>query len=171
MNQSLKIQMNWKYCRAMFKLALYFFVVLYQSIFFQCQNHQFDVEWDQKLMKIDKAFKCGIENKYKKGSKARVINGKMATNIRYPWMAEILRLVFNPKESDQRGTESYTGTGSIISHKAILTAAHNLCHWPIEEKEKLCCWLEVLDGKEECIGLGVNGLSSTAGDFVVGNSG
>ena len=118
----------------MFKLALYFFVVLYQSIFFQCQNHQFDVEWDQKLMKIDKAFKCGIENKYKKGSKARVINGKMATNIRYPWMAEILRLVFNPKESDQRGTESYTGTGSIISHKAILTAAHNLCHWPIEEK-------------------------------------
>ena len=118
----------------MIKLILYLLVAFFQFALIQCQNDQFDAEWNQKLINIDKAFKCGIENKYKKGSKARVINGKMATNIRYPWMAEILRLVFNPKESDQRGTESYTGTGTIISHKAILTAAHNLCHWPIEEK-------------------------------------
>ena len=113
------------------KLALYLFVVLYQSIFFQCQNHQFDVEWDQKLINIDKAFQCGIENRYKKGSTARVINGKIATNIRYPWMAEILRLAFYPKQSGQPGFEniqSAVGTGSIISHKAILTAAHNLCN-------------------------------------------
>ena len=117
----------------MIRFVLCLSLSLYQFALFQCQNDQFDVEWDQKLENIDKAFKCGIENRYKQGSKARIINGKVATNIRYPWMAEIVRFVFYPKDSGMSGIDTYGGTGSIISHKAILTVAHNLCNRLIDK--------------------------------------
>ena len=117
-------------------ISFFFCLSLFQFTFVQCQNDHFDVEWDQNLIEKDVDFKCGIENKYQKGSTARIVNGEMATNKRYPWMAEVLLLIF--ERGSSLSTINYKSTGSIISDKAILTSAHNLCHFPVDDDDALC---------------------------------
>ena len=107
----------------MFNIAICIQLIFHQSIFVQCNIDWIDAEWDEKMMQ--KGLKCGIENKYEKAQMSRVINGRRTSNIKYPWLAEVVRIVYNPFQNMHR--ESIGGTGSVISHKAILTAAHNLC--------------------------------------------
>ena len=63
--------------------------------FTHCQNDKFDVQWDQTLSKDDQGLKCGIEkNKNKAPSSARIINGDLIHDARYPWMAQIVDILF-----------------------------------------------------------------------------
>ena len=96
--------------------------------FTQSQNDKYDVQWDQTLSKDDQDLKCGIEkNKNKAPSSARIINGDLTTDTRYPWMAQIVNLLFY---SNNTGNSEFECSGSVISGKAILTAAHCLCRQP-----------------------------------------
>ena len=113
----------------MSKITSSFLLLAYSLTYFNCQ---IDFAWDQKLRLKDNDFKCGIENKFIQQSSARIINGKRTTNIRYPWMADILLVVRKISINDDI-FKQYHGTGSIISDKAILTAAHVLCLGPYKD--------------------------------------
>ena len=96
--------------------------------FTQSQNDRYDVQWDQTLSKDERGLKCGIEkNKNKAPSSARIINGDLTTDTRYPWMAQIVNLLFY---SNNTGNSEFECSGSVISGKAILTVAHCLCRQP-----------------------------------------
>ena len=84
-----------------------------------------DFPWDKRLRLMNEEYKCGIENKYKDTGTVRIINDKRTSNTRYPWMAEILRVV----EYRGKQLEAFGG-GSIVSDKAILACAHVLCMRP-----------------------------------------
>ena len=107
----------------MVKVLIHLIILLHRILFIQSQ---IDFEWEQtiRLRLKDEKFKCGIENKYKHMSKARMINGAETTNIRYPWMAQIY--IFIPKTKGTLEFASICG-GSIISEKSILTNIHCVC--------------------------------------------
>ena len=111
----------------MIRIQLYFFAMFRHLIFIQSQVEDFDVTWDQELMANDQDLKCGIQDKYTAESSARVINGKMVRAEKYAWKAEILHLIFYSNNTIKTGSVC---SGSVISEKAILTAAHCLCRNP-----------------------------------------
>ena len=104
----------------MLRIVVDLLLLLYQGVISQSQ---IDFDWDHKMMMKDLDYKCGIENKFKSEStvsskaESRIINGKRISNVRYPWMTEVLLLI--PKSD---GTPEFTGlgVGSIISDKSIL---------------------------------------------------
>lgn len=83
-----------------------------------------DEAWDRKMRIKDKDFMCGIENKYKKLTKSRVINGRLTNNIRYPWLVEHIRVFYT---SDGKTKQAGRCGGTIVSDKSYLTAAHCVC--------------------------------------------
>ena len=105
----------------MLEIVFHSLILLYNCVSIESQ---IDFEWDKKLIAIDKEYKCGIENKFRKRTSSRIINGLFTDNFKYPWMAEILLMII---KSDGTHEFSGTGAGSVISDKSILTAAHNLC--------------------------------------------
>ena len=113
----------------MLEIVFHSLILLYNCVIIESQ---IDFEWDKKLkMRIkDKDYKCGIEDKFRKKSSSRIINGLETSNFQYPWMAEIF---FMTIKSD--GTIGVTGhgAGTVISDKSILTAAHNLCLRPYNQ--------------------------------------
>ena len=62
----------------------------------KCDSVKFDDQWDDKLIEKDANFKCGVANKFQTGPNARIINGKRIKNQKYPWVAELARVVFYP---------------------------------------------------------------------------
>lgn len=90
-----------------------------------------DEKWDEKLQLINENFKCGIENKYMNLAKARVINGRETSNIRYPWIVEIIRVNRPSKRLPVDGKNWLKGPsqcgGSIISRTSINITNHSLC--------------------------------------------
>ena len=106
---------------------------MFQCAFIVCQ---IDFEWDEKMVKKNADYRCGIENKFKPpkakdtangdpaNGQSRVINGRITSNIRYPWMAEVYHF---RQTVDGLKRKLYSGGGSVISDKAIITAAHVLC--------------------------------------------
>ena len=109
----------------MFSAQLCLLLILTHIRFTQSQVDKFDVQWDQILSKDDQDFKCGKE--HKAHASARIINGDLIPDTKYPWMAQILNLLFY---SNNTGNYVYRCSGSVISEKAILTAAHCLCRQP-----------------------------------------
>ena len=109
----------------MFSVQLCLLLMLTHITFTQSQNDKFDVQWDQILSKDDQDLKCGIE--FKARSSARIINGDLIPDTKYPWMAQIVNLLFY---SNNTANYAYRCSGSVISEKAILTAAHCLCRQP-----------------------------------------
>ena len=86
---------------------------------------EIDLKWDEKMQIIDKDYKCGIENKYQQFNKARVINGKVTSNVKYPWLVEIVHLIRKVLPNGKVEHERCGGT--IVSDKSILTAGHCVC--------------------------------------------
>ena len=76
-----------------------------------------DLKWDEEMQRIDPDFKCGIENKYEKSAKSRIINGIETSNIKYPWMVEIVHITQKvPPNGEVDGTRC---GGTIVSDKLI----------------------------------------------------
>lgn len=109
----------------MFSVQLCLLLMSTHITFTQSQNDKYDVQWDQILSKDDQDLKCGIEVKAR--SSARIINGDLIPDTKYPWMAQIINLLFY---SNNTSNHEFRCSGSVISGKAILTAAHCLCREP-----------------------------------------
>ena len=111
----------------MITIQLCFLITFYHFIFIESQSENFDVKWDDELMKQDPDFKCGIQDKYQEEQSARIINGALINDNKYAWKADIFRVTFN---SDDTFYKQGKCSGSVISEKVILTAAHCLCKMP-----------------------------------------
>ena len=96
-----------------------------------------DLKWDEEMQRIDPDLKCGIENKYKQLAKSRIINGIETSNIKYPWMVEIVHITRNVLPNGK-----FVGTrcgGTIVSDKSILTAGHCVCIPHSDKKRDPTC--------------------------------
>ena len=108
----------------MIKIQLCYLITCHHFIFIESQVEKFDFEWDKELMKNDADLMCGIQDKYPEEKSARILNGALVNDHKYPWKADILNVIFN---SDETYKTSSSCSGSVISEKVILTAAHCLC--------------------------------------------
>lgn len=133
----------------MFRAVLYLLSLMCRGSLFQIK---LNVEWDDKVQAEAKnvEFKCGIENKYKNLAQARIVNGRETSNIKYPWMVEIVR-VNRPIKIEEAGEKrSFKGFsrcgGSIISHKSILTAGHCVCIDHANQKWVATCLADEIQG-------------------------
>ena len=102
----------------MIRIQLCFLIAFYYFIFIEGQSENFDVKWDNELIKQDPDFKCGIQDKYPEEESARIINGALINDNKYAWKANILLVTFN---SDETFHKSSKCSGSVISEKVIST--------------------------------------------------
>ena len=101
---------------------------------------QIDIAWhEQDEMRSDDEkghwnYKCGVKDPIRSsGSKARIFNGKSTHNKEYPWLADIINV--RGKGRNDNGVKSIS-TGSIISHRIILTCLHCVCSDVSHTKDK-----------------------------------
>ena len=123
----------------MLSIVLYTLSLLYQSIFIQSQNEKFDIQWDEMLRRNDENLKCGVQNKnsIKPESTPRIINGRRTSNIRYPWMAETIYIIFDKFDDKFDSTPvDNQCTGSVISERSIITAASCICLTPVDNQRQ-----------------------------------
>ena len=117
--------------------VLYTLSLLYQNIFIQSQQEKFDVQWDELLRRNDENLKCGVQNKNNINPELtpRIINGRRTSNIRYPWMAETIYIIFDKFDNQFDSTPSDNQcTGSVISERSIITAASCICLSPVDNQ-------------------------------------
>ena len=131
--------MNCKVNCNMLRIAIYILSILYRNIFIQSQGEKFDVQWDEILRRNDENLKCGVQNKIEitPESTPRIINGRRTSNIRYPWMAETIYIVFdNSNNQFDSSPLDNQCTGSVISERSIITAASCICLTPVDNQKQ-----------------------------------
>ena len=120
---------------------MYFILYLFyiKTYFIQSQQEKFDVQWDELLRRNDENLKCGVQNKNNINPELtpRIINGRRTSNIRYPWMAETIYIIFdNSNNQFDSSPVDNKCTGSVISERSIITAASCICLTPVDNQKQ-----------------------------------
>ena len=67
-------------------LEILFYNIISIHHFVLSNGKKIDTDWEKRLR--SKGFKCGIEGSSVVAS-GRIINGRLTTNIKYPWMVQV----------------------------------------------------------------------------------
>ena len=113
----------------MFEILFHLIISIHHFVFIN--GEKIDTDWDKKLR--GKGFKCGVEGSGVFSS-ARIINGRITNNIKYPWMVQVFWYMPEDKNIIEY---KQVCAGAIISEKSIITAAHCVCnpHLPRATKD------------------------------------